>query len=339
MNDTEKPLVSIVVPTYNMGSQLKNAAKYIIAQTYENIEIILVDDGSEDETPAVCSELAAADNRIRYYRQENMGSGPARNTGMRNANGKYIYFADADDEMSESLIGQIVEHMEKNDCDLAVFGFKRIFKDGTERSIDKLDCEIISGETVRHYYHNYYDHNSKSGIQGAPWNKMFRLDLIKEYGIEYPPLRRHQDEVFIMRYVDIMRRVIFVNDVLYFHNTNDRELIFKKIPKEYFEIVSQLNLNRMKYIFGWNKDNLEMLDIICRDFVYYTGLALMFTFNPKSGYTRIERYRAIRDIANRFCDELPDKSFKAYSTMFKLMRKKHYLLLYAVAYMALQKYY
>lgn len=336
---TEKPLVSIVVPIFNMGTQLRNAAKYIMAQTYENIEIILVDDGSEDDTPEVCRELAGKDERVTFFRQENMGSGPARNKGIENASGEYIYFADADDEMSENLIERIVERMEKGDCDMAVFGFKRIFKDGSEKEIRKLNGCIFDGDEVRCEYHKFYGNNSLTGIQGAPWNKMFRLGLIKKYGIKYPPLRRHQDEVFIMRYVDKMRRVVFIDDVLYLHNTNDREQFFKKIPENYFEIVSNLNTFRMKYIYGWNKDNIEMLDIICRDFVYDTGLALMFSFNPKWRYSFLDRYRVIKGISKRFSSELPDRSYNAHSTMFTLMKNRRYVLLYAAAFLGLKKYY
>lgn len=333
------PLVSIVVPIYNMGEMLRTAVKYILAQTYENIEIILVDDGSTDDTADICTELAADDKRIRYIRQENTGSGPARNKGIDAALGKYVYFADADDKMDVNLIECVVRSMEETGCDMAVFGFKRTFDSGSERVVRKLNGEVYTGSYVRQAYHEFYDHNKPSGIQGAPWNKMFRLDYIKEHNIEYPPMRRHQDEVFIMRYVDIMERVVFIDKILYTHSTNNRQMIFKKFPKDYFDIVSKLNAYRKQYIFGWNKSNKKILDMICESFVYYTGLALMFSFNPKFGYSFIERYKVMKDISTQFMDELPDKDYRSNSTMFKLMSSKHYLMLYAAAYLGLKKYY
>ncbi len=335
----DKPLVSIVVPIFNMGSQLREAAKGFLNQTYTNIEIILVDDGSTDDTSAVCCALAEADSRVSVFRQNNMGSGPARNKGIENAHGKYVYFADADDLMSNDLIEKIVSRMEQKNCDMAVFGFKRILAGGFKKAVHKLNGEVFECDKIRREYHKFYDHNSLSGIQGGPWNKMFRLDKIRDNGIKYPPMRRHQDEVFIMRYVDKAERVLFVDDILYIHNTNDRSMLFKKFPKNYYDIVSQLKSFRMEYIYGWNTDNHEMLDIISRDFVYNTGISLMFMFNPSFEYTPIERYREIKRVADRFLEELPDKYYDAHSTMFRLMKKKRYLMLYAVAYMGLRKYY
>ena len=335
----ENPLVSIVVPIYNMGEMLRTALKYILAQTYENIEVILVDDGSTDSTADICAKLAADDKRIRCIRQENMGSGPARNNGINAACGKYIYFADADDKMDEKLVECIVHNMEETGCDMAVFGFKRTFDDGSERVIRKLDGEVRTGSQVRQAYHEFYDHNKPSGIQGAPWNKMFRLDCIKKNNIKYPSMRRHQDEVFIMRYVDIMESVVFVDKILYTHSTNNRQLIFEKFPKEYFDIVSKLNDYRKQYILSWNKSNKNVLDMICESFVYYTGLALMFSFNPKFGYSFKERYNVMKGISRRFMNELPDKDYRSSSTMFKLMCSKRYLMLYAAAYLGLKKYY
>ncbi|MCI5893068.1 MAG: glycosyltransferase family 2 protein [Clostridiales bacterium] len=336
----EKPLVSIVVPIYNAGETLETALKYILAQTYENIEVILVDDGSADNSYNICTEFANRDKRVRCIRQEsNMGSGPARNRGIDAACGKYIYFADADDKMDIYLAENVVRCMEENGCDMAVFGFRRTFDDGSEKAVQKLDGAVYGGAQVRQEYDKFYESNKPTGIQGAPWNKMFRLDYIKKNNIKYPPLRRHQDEVFIMRYVDIMDRVVFINQDLYIHATNNRQRIFNKYPKAYFNVVSELHAYRMQYIYGWNKENKKMLDMIYDDFVYYTGLALMFSFNPKYNYTFRKRYSVLRGIAKRFIDELHDKNYRSDSTMFRLMRGRHYLTLYAAAYLGLKKYY
>lgn len=335
----ENPLVSIVVPIYNMAEMLKKSMKYILAQTYKNIEIILIDDGSNDNTYGVCCEFAKLDGRVHCIRQENMGSGPARNRGIEIARGKYIYFADADDEMDVRLIECAVCAMEQNNCDMAVFGFKRILSNGTVRTVRKLENQVFSGEQVRQEYDKFYENNKPAGIQGAPWNKMFRLDCVKKHKLEYPAMRRHQDEVFIMRYVDIMERVVFIDEVLYIHSTNNRQMIFKKFPKEYFDIVSELNSYRMKYIIGWNSENKKMLNMICEAFVYYTGNALMYSFNPRYEYSLADRYDAVKEISRRFVKEMPDKSYNSGSTMFKLMKRAHYIVLYFTAYLGLRKYY
>ena len=333
------PLVSIIVPIYNMGSQLKTAIKYILGQTYKNLEIVLVDDGSDDNTYDVCLELSREDKRIKCVRQQNMGSGPARNNGIKNANGKYVYFPDADDEMSENLIECAVSKLEKYNCDLAVFGFRFVYENAPDKVVRRLDDVVMTGECVREKYQDHIPTREEVGIQGAPWNKVFRLDYIKKNNIEYPSLRRHQDDVFIMRYVDIMERVIFIDEILYTYHANDKKKTFSKFPKDYFDIVSKLTAYRIEYIYGWNKENREALSTICRYFVDGTCTALMFTFNPNHGYTFKERYNAMKKISERFLSELPDPNYRSDSTMFKLMKSKKYLMLYFAAYAALKRYY
>ena len=94
-------LVSIVVPVYNMGNSLEVCVDSLLKQKYYNIEIVLVDDGSRDNSLEVCYKLQKRDSRIQVYHTENRGSGPARNTGIEKATGRYIYFPDADDKLEE----------------------------------------------------------------------------------------------------------------------------------------------------------------------------------------------------------------------------------------------
>lgn len=333
------PLVSVVVPVYNMGKQLKKSINRILNQTYENIEVLLVDDGSKDNTFEVCCELEKANSRVKCFHQVNSGAGPARNKGIENAEGKYIFFADADDEMNSKLIERAVFSMEENECDLAVFGFKRLLPDGNEEFIEKLDGEVICGDEIRHEYHRFYEFNDSGGIQGAPWNKMFRLDYIRKYNIEYPPMRRHQDDVFIMRYVDITDRVVFIKEPLYTYHANGRGMLFDKFPENYFDIVSERNRYAMQYIARWNSENSEVIDLICRGFVNGACQALIVSFNPKFGYTIRERYGKIKEISKRFMTELPNAGYCSNSNMFRLMKKEHYAALYAAARLALRKYY
>lgn len=107
----KKKLVSIVVPIYNMGNSLEVCVNSLLKQKYPNVEILLIDDGSQDNSLEVCNDLKNRDNRIQVYHTENRGSGPARNYGIQNANGKYIYFPDADDILNEDAISILVEAM------------------------------------------------------------------------------------------------------------------------------------------------------------------------------------------------------------------------------------
>ncbi len=332
----EKPLVSIIIPVYNMGDMLENSVKSAAAQTYDNVEILLIDDGSKDDSLKVCERIAQRDSRVKVFHQENKGSGPARNLGIENASGKYVYFFDADDAMEKNAIEILVKNLETEKCDMVVFGYRMLHPDGREEVYNAYPGKVFGGEYVRSHY-DIFLNRAKMYIQGAPWNKMFSLEKIKEHGIKYPALRRNQDEVFIMMYVDIADRILLIDDVLYNHYPNDIHGAFKKFPLDFFDIVSRVNEYRYKYMYGWNEENKRVLEIICSDFLNGTNKSMMLLFNPKWGLSFKERYSKIKDIAQRCVEEMPDKNYNTDSTLYSLMKKKRYVLLYFAAYLAIFK--
>lgn len=336
--NASNPKVSVVVPIYNMGEQLRTAIKHILNQTYENLEIVLVDDGSKDDTYKICSELAGSDSRIRCCRQQNMGSGPARNTGIELCSGKYVYFPDADDMIDADLIKKVSVRMEETGCDIAVFGYKITYPGTPDRIIEKIEG-VFDADSIRREYHKFYRFASPSGIQGAPWNKMFSLDVIKKNGVRYPDLRRHQDEVFIMRYMRRAEKAVFIPDALYEYRTDSRERALSKFPKDYFDIVDRLRGYWMEYIYAFNPSNREMLDIICGEYLDRVTVALMMTFNKRFDYGPKQRYAAMKDISERCMESFPDKSYKTGSVMYRLMKARAYPALYPTVYMAFKKYY
>ncbi|MBQ2835562.1 MAG: glycosyltransferase family 2 protein [Clostridia bacterium] len=116
----EKDLISIIIPVYNVEKYLRNCIDSVLAQTYKNIEIILVDDGSPDTCPDICDEYAKKDSRIKVIHQENGGLSDARNTGIEAANGKYITFIDSDDDVSSEYIKYLYELLRKNNTKMSI---------------------------------------------------------------------------------------------------------------------------------------------------------------------------------------------------------------------------
>lgn len=112
-------LVSVIVPVYNVEEYLPECLDSILASTYKNLEIIVVDDGSPDNCPRICDEYAQKDPRIKVIHQENQGLVGARNTGLKHAHGKYIGFVDSDDAVSPVMYEQLVRAIEETEADLA----------------------------------------------------------------------------------------------------------------------------------------------------------------------------------------------------------------------------
>ena len=285
MNDK----VSVIIPVFNAGEKLRRCLDAIIKQTYGNIEIITVDDGSSDDSLLICQEYAKTDKRILPVHTENQGSGPARNAGIRKATGRWGYFPDADDVIKPDTIEKAMKAAEENDCDLVVFGFEELTESGKRIRIKRYPRTMMDGEDVRRNYEKHYIMDEPLWIQGAPWNKFFDLNVVREHGIEYPPLRRHQDEGFICRYVEHVNRVCFIEDVLYTYYANDAAAVNRKYPVDYVDCVMGLYNIRKDTILKWNPRNVTVRDVVYEELLCNTIWAFELSFNKKYGFNKRER--------------------------------------------------
>ena len=126
MKNLYMPRLSFIVPVYNVAPYLRKCVDSLIAQDYDDYEIILVDDGSTDECPQICDELAAAYENIRVIHQENAGLSAARNAGLKVAKGEYICFVDSDDYWEENVLGGLMEQVEREKLDVLRFDYQNV---------------------------------------------------------------------------------------------------------------------------------------------------------------------------------------------------------------------
>ena len=144
-NVTKQPLISVIVPVYNIIPYLPRCVESLRTQTYENLEILLIDDGSTDETPALCDRLAAEDERIRVFHKKNGGPSSARNFGLQQAGGEYVGFVDSDDYVDADMYERLYGAIEKTGMPVAQVGRDEIDKDG---NILPNICEPVATEQV-----------------------------------------------------------------------------------------------------------------------------------------------------------------------------------------------
>lgn len=285
LNDMgESALVSIIVPVYNMGTKLADSVHALVKQTYKNIEIILVDDGSKDNSLDVCKMIANEDLRVKYFHTENRGSGPARNYGIAKAAGRYLYFPDADDLLVDTAIERLVSAIEKSNADVVVFGYRSIDVSGKVVSVKQYPSVIVDGKEARSNYENYYGMDRPYSIQGAPWNKFFRKDIIQKYSVEYPPLRRHQDDAFIARYITHCNTIQFIDDVLYTYYTNNLKTTWDKYPVAYLDAVIGLYEDRKKTILTWCESDKQTHDMVLNEYICNVIKGLELSFSAKYGF-------------------------------------------------------
>ena len=180
MKTIKNPLVSIIVPVYNGQRYLGECIDSILNQDYENIELIIVNDGSKDASSKIIDEYAKKDKRVKAIYQKNSGVSSARNNGINNANGEYITFVDADDYLEKNYVGYLCNLIVENDADISLTPFPNKVTEGNKKINNKIDDYIVlwSGEdAIKNML--YYK------VVISSWNKMFSLKLLKKNKVSF----------------------------------------------------------------------------------------------------------------------------------------------------------
>ncbi len=203
------PIISIIIPIYNSESYLRKCLDSILSQTHKDFEVILVNDGSTDQSDNLCKKYSATDSRIRYYKKENGGVSSARNVGLKNAKGRWCTFVDSDDMLYPDAISSILEKAFNDDIDFCIAGYDYCNEQGLLTfSTSKYRCSdlILSKDNaVRQMYESIY-------WQWFICSKIFKIEILHQYGIEFNSnLPFGEDRLFIMRYLRAIRGKISIS--------------------------------------------------------------------------------------------------------------------------------
>ncbi len=249
------PQLSVVVPVYNAEEVLRYCVNSILNQTFIDFELLLIDDGSTDNSPAICDELAKKDNRIKVIHKENGGAGSARNKGIEIATGKYIAFPDADDYLEPDMFACLIKRIliEKVDLAMCLFNKIHINPDFSRTIISDFTLFDKTVKTKSECHKIWFEiRKSNIGILNSPWNKIYRLDIIKNNNIIFPDLRRAQDAVFNIVYYDKISSVSVINECLYNYVANDENKIGKKYPKDVYRCFFELDRIIVNTVKKWD---------------------------------------------------------------------------------------
>lgn len=201
-------LISIIVPIYKVEPYLNKCVQSIVDQTYENLEIILVDDGSPDNCPAICDAWAAKDSRVKVIHKENGGLSDARNAGLAIAKGDYVAFVDSDDYIEPAFIADLHAALSRTGADIAECGVSYVDESGNvlrhrpaapERELDRIGAlrKLVLEE----------------GVYQTVWNKLYRREMID--GILFEKGKYHEDDFWTYQVFDRMEKLVLVDKPLY----------------------------------------------------------------------------------------------------------------------------
>lgn len=245
----EDESVSVIIPVYNVKQYLVRCLDSVARQSYRNLEIILVDDGSTDGSGAVCDEFAGSDERVRVIHQENQGLWAARNSGQRVARGDYLLFIDSDDYIHSDMVMTLHKAINEADgIDLAMVDYKKTaMLDEDVDSVQEGSEEFLDQEEMISRY-------CKGSVAGCVWNKLFRRSLLE--GVLAGNFKRAQDQDFCIKVFLRAKRSVLVHKVMYYwvqrpgshmHSPDYLFRFYHDIIAIYLSIISSLTDDQMKY--------------------------------------------------------------------------------------------
>ena len=233
MNDVK---VSIIVPVYNGESTIKRCVDSIINQSFRSIEVLIIDDGSEDRTAQICGQIKTTDDRIRVFSQKNQGVSAARNLGIRQAMGQFLMFVDGDDEVKKDYVSAYVSEIEKNNADIVIGGITKVFE-GSLTNNKVLIPQIEMGLCDSNRFWNSVCLNSE--LYGYLVNKIFRTEIIRNHHLLLRTDMFSQEDLdFCLSVYPFCKRIVFIDDASYVYYITEG----KRIPPIHHFIANQLKL-------------------------------------------------------------------------------------------------
>ncbi|MGL5086982.1 MAG: glycosyltransferase family 2 protein [Clostridium sp.] len=251
-----EPKVSIIVPVYNCEKYIIKCLNSILNQSYKNIEVIVINDGSYDESEKKVRELEGKDIRIRYFKQDNSGPSKARNNGIGKASGKYLMFVDADDNIDVKYVEKLLNKIEFKNYDLVSCGYIDESRYGVSNQNDFwFGTENLEKKT--------FIASAINGVGGTLWGKIFRRDLILENNIEINnEVYMCEDLLFVLEYCLYSEKFGAIKDNLYKYNRLNENSISTNLSFSYLDnnifVIKEIE----KYLIKLKVDKKTIQDII-----------------------------------------------------------------------------
>lgn len=280
-----KPLISIIVPIYNVEAYLAKCVDSILTQTYTNLEIILVNDGSSDCCGKLCDEYAKQDKRIKVIHKENGGQSDARNVAIDIATGEFISFIDSDDYVTDNYIMTLYSLIEKYKCKVSVASYTTFVEGSTPKVVDEVykeDCQTNVKAVEEMFYQEKYD--------TAPWAKLYHSSLFAT-GIRYPKGIIYEDLATTYLLIFQSDEVAFCNRRIY--NYLLRGDSSERSPFSFKKMDSALKVCELM------ESHLDILERViqaykCRMMSFYFHLLLKMPDGYEHRYILYNRIKAIR---------------------------------------------
>lgn len=267
--------VSIIIPVYNVETYLERSINSILAQTYANIEILLIDDGSTDRSPQICDEYAAKDNRIVVIHKKNGGQGDARNHGLDICKGDYISFVDSDDWIEPAYIDELLKTALNAEADIAICELKRTRSPEEKRTLKKIYQQCYTpAEAISRLF-------SKREVSFiGPVCKIYKRHLFKT--IRFPVGKYHEDEFFSYLALYSASKIAYTSEILYYYFQRENSTMGTPHPYDLLEAEEK----QFEFILKHNLDEVvvSQANLICWQILYIYSQSSSLDLKEKLQY-------------------------------------------------------
>ena len=302
---------TIIIPVYNAEETLENTVRSALNQTYKNVEIILIDDGSTDSSGAICDRFAAQDNRVKVRHIKNGGVSNARNTALEIASGAYISFLDSDDMMEPDMIKHLVDQLEKNSTNLSACGIIVEFSTG-KAGVHKFPVTgVVNNENMDNVLHNWFDI-----YMLAIWNKLFKASIIKENKITFKKeMTINEDGVFVVEYFMHVSSAFFGNSPLYHYIQGNPTSLTAKFNPDAIRCSLVFLDSLRELIKTWGLDPDAYEDMLFEKQCAVIDASIFKMICSKNVWSRKDKKRYFKNC-------LEDKAVRKYFVKQNKIRKK-----------------
>ncbi len=302
--ERQTEMISVIVAIYNIEAFVERGVSSIVGQSYRNLEIILVDDGSTDASGEICDRLSKTDERIVVVHKENGGLADARNTGMALAKGSLIAFVDGDDYIDGDMYEKMLSAMLSQNADAAVCRYRRVYKDHTEDASTNR-AAVFEGEEALQYY---VEEQEAYDIQNAAWNKLYRRAVLEQ--LSFPTGKWYEDIMFTTKALSRTPRCVYLDSACY-NYIIDREGSIMNVQINAHTFTDHIPAYQEKTDFLLRLGRQDLADI--HAYFFYKRLLLFYNQVKKS--TIPEKKQYLDKIIDVIKNNVPGKQ-EAYERIY-----------------------
>ena len=303
-NNLVSGLVSIIVPVFNGEKYLRLCIESITSQSYKNIEIILVDDGSTDNSGEICNAYALSNDRIRVIHTQNNGPATARNIGIKNSKGSFIFFVDSDDSIENGAIELLIENYRQTKADIIVGDFKKIKDDISDSGHNRFfsSSTLLTKQDITNYTRCYLKKPNRFPLFAFSWGRLFKSSIIKNNKIFFnTDLRTFEDVAFNFEYLNYTNEIFFLKETIYNHLVHDNymsaTMMISDNPKKLFGYKQALT-NISDFLKNLILSGADIKKEVGHAYICLTIIQLVRTCGQINNSNKKKIYKLIHEIIN-----------------------------------------